>query len=112
MLTVVRQMAKLPLIPVPAGVRFQPVDAGLVAERLVELSLDKPAGLVPDVAGPRAYGMAELIRAYLRATRRHRLILPVRLPGKAVRALRAGANLAPDRAAGRTWEDFLTKRLN
>ncbi len=107
-----RQMAKMPVIPAPTGVRFQPVDAGEVAARLVELSLGEPSGLVPDIAGPRVYGMDELIRSYLRATHRHRLILPVRLPGKAASALRAGANLAPERAVGhRTWENFLSERL-
>jgi len=111
MLTVARQLAKLPVIPVPAGFRFQPVDAGEVAARLVELSLGRPAGLVPDVAGPRVYEMAELIREYLRASNRRRLLLPVRLPGGAARAFRAGANLAPERAVGhRTWEDFLAER--
>jgi uncharacterized protein YbjT (DUF2867 family) len=111
MLAVARQVARLPVIPVAAGFRFQPVDAAEVAARLVELSLGEPSGLVPDVAGPRVYGMAELIRGYLRATHRHRPILPVRLPGKAARAIRDGANLAPERAVGRrTWEDFLTER--
>jgi uncharacterized protein YbjT (DUF2867 family) len=34
------------------------------------------------------------------------------LPGQAARAVRAGANLAPDRAVGhRTWEDFVTERV-
>src|SRR6266508_2091162 len=93
-----RQMARLPVIPVPAGFRFQPVDAGEVAARLVELALGTPAGLVPDMGGPRVYGMPELVRGYLRARRKHRLIVPVRLPGKAAREFRAGANLAPDRA--------------
>ena len=108
-----RQMARLPLIPVPAGMRFQPVDAGEVADRLVELALGTPAGLVPDMAGPRVYNMAELIGGYLRAGRLHRPIVPVWLPGKAARAIRAGANLAPDRAVGRrTWEDFLAARVS
>ena len=111
LLPLARQLAKLPVIPVAAGFRFQPVDAGEVADRLVELALGKPSGLVPDIAGPQIYGMAELIRGYLRATHRRRLILPVRLPGEAARAYRAGANLAPERAAGRTWEDFLAERL-
>jgi uncharacterized protein YbjT (DUF2867 family) len=108
----VQQMAKLPVIPVPAGVRFQPVDVGEVADRLVELALGAPAGLVPDIAGPRVYVMSELMRSYLRVFGKHRLLVPVWLPGKAARALRAGANLAPERAVGRkTWEDFLTARL-
>jgi uncharacterized protein YbjT (DUF2867 family) len=103
-----RQMARLPVIPAPAGIRFQPVDAGEVADRLVELALGTPAGLVPDIAGPRVYEMAALLRGYLQACRKHRPIVPVRFPGKAARAVRAGANLAQDRAMGRrTWEDFL-----
>ena len=83
LLMVAQQMAKLPVIPAPAGFRFQPVDTGEVAARLVELALGAPAGLVPDMAGPRVYGMAALLRGYLRASRKHRPIVPVRLPGKA-----------------------------
>jgi uncharacterized protein YbjT (DUF2867 family) len=111
-LTVARQLARLPVLPVPAGVRFQPVDAGEVAARLAELALGPPAGLVPDFAGPRMEPFAGLLRGYLRATGRRRLLVPVRLPGGAARAVRAGANLAPERAVGRrTWEDFLAERL-
>jgi uncharacterized protein YbjT (DUF2867 family) len=107
-----KQMAKLPVIPVPAGFRFQPVDTGEVAARLVELALGTPAGLVPDMAGPRVYAMAELVRGYVQARRKHRLIVPLRLPGEAARAFRAGANLAPDRAVGRqTWEEFLAQQV-
>jgi uncharacterized protein YbjT (DUF2867 family) len=112
LLMVARPMAKLPVIPVPAGFRFQPVDTGEVAARLAELALGTPAGLVPDMAGPRVYSMADLLRGYLRARGKHRLMVPVGLPGKAARAVRAGANLAPERAVGhRTWEDFLSERV-
>jgi uncharacterized protein YbjT (DUF2867 family) len=112
-LMVARQMAKLPLIPVPAGFRVQPVDAGEVAARLAELALSTPAGLVPDMAGPKVYGMADLLRGYLRARGKHRMMVPVWIPGKAARAFRAGANLAPERAVGhRTWEDFLAERVS
>ncbi len=112
LLMVARPMARLPVIPVPAGVKFQPVDAGEVAARLAELALGPPAGLVPDLAGPRVYPMAELLRGYLRAVGRRRPLVPFWLPGQAARAVRAGANLAPDRAVGhRTWEDFLTERV-
>ena len=112
LLMVAQQVTKLPVIPVPAGFRFQPVDAGEVAARLVELALGTPAGLVPDIAGPRVYGVADLLRGYLRARGKHRLMVPVRLPGRAAGAVRAGANLAPDRAVGqRTWEDFLAERV-
>lgn len=106
------QMTKLPVVPVPAGFRFQPVDTGEVAARLVELALAAPAGLVPDLAGPRVYKMTDLLRGYLQASRKHRLLVPVRLPGKAAQAVRAGANLAQERGVGRrTWEEFLAERV-
>jgi uncharacterized protein YbjT (DUF2867 family) len=105
MLTTVRGMSKLPLIPVPSGFRFQPVDADEVAARLVELALGEPAGLVPDLAGPRVYTMREMVRGYVGG---RRLLVGVRMPGGAARAYRDGANLALDRAVGRrTWEEFL-----
>jgi uncharacterized protein YbjT (DUF2867 family) len=107
-------MAKLQVVPLPAGFWVQPVEADEVAARLVELALGEPAGLVPEMGGPRVYGASDLLRGYLRATkRRRRPIVPVPLPGKAARALRAGANLAPDRAVGhRTWEEFLADRAS
>jgi uncharacterized protein YbjT (DUF2867 family) len=113
--TTVRQMARLPVVPVPSGIRFQLVDASLVADRLVELALGPPVGLVPDVAGPRVYAMSEMVRGYLRAAHAHRLVMPVPLPGGAARAIRAGANLpVPGTGAvtaGRTWEDFLASAV-
>jgi uncharacterized protein YbjT (DUF2867 family) len=112
-LTLMQAMAKLPVIPVPRGLRFQPVDAGDVAARLVELTLDKPAGLVPDLAGPKVYEMADLLRGYLRTRGKRRLMMPVRIPGKAGRAYRAGENLSLEGAAmgTRTWEGFLAERV-
>jgi uncharacterized protein YbjT (DUF2867 family) len=109
-LFMVQAMAKLPVIPVPAGFRFQPVDADEVAARLAVLAVGPPAGLVPEMAGPKVHEAADLLRGYLKAVRKRRLIVPVRFPGGAARAIRAGANLAPDRAVGRrTWEEFLAE---
>ncbi|HEX7745455.1 MAG TPA: NAD(P)H-binding protein [Micromonosporaceae bacterium] len=112
-LKVVQMMAKLPVIPIPRGLRFQPVDARDVAARLVDLTLGDPAGRVPDLAGPEVYGMAELIRGYLQARGKRRLLVPVPMAGKAGRAYRAGENLSLEGAdlGKRTWEDFLAERL-
>ena len=112
-LRVAEGMAKLPVLPVPTGFQFQPVAAREVAARLVELALGNPAGLVPDIAGPRTYEMADLIRGYLRASHKRRLIVPVPTIGKAAGAVRAGATLSPERAVGhRTWEDLLAERVS
>jgi uncharacterized protein YbjT (DUF2867 family) len=110
-LKVAQGLAKLPIVPVPAA-PYQPIDAGEVADRLVELALGAPAGLVPDLGGPRVYDLPELVRSCLRATHRRRIVLPMRPPGKAGRAVRAGATLTPDRMVGRkTWEEFLAERV-
>jgi uncharacterized protein YbjT (DUF2867 family) len=112
-LTTVRAMAKMPVVPSPSGVRFQPIDTHEVATRLVEIALGGPSGLVPDIAGPRAYELKDLLRSYLYATHRHRLVVPVKIPGTSARAIRAGANIAPQHAVGRrTWEEFLTDRTS
>jgi len=46
------------------------------------------------------------------AVGKRRPILHMGMPGGAAAAIRAGANLAPERAVGRcTWEDFLTTEV-
>lgn len=108
-LSVVQKMARLPVVPAPGGLRFEPVDSREVAARLVELTLGKPSGRVADLAGPKVYGMDDLVRRYLDVRGKHRLLMPVRMPGKAGRAYRAGQNLSSEGAwrGERTWEDFL-----
>ena len=56
--------------------------------------------------------MGELIRIYLRATHRRRLMVSVPTVGGAAAAVRAGANLTPDLVVGRTtWEAFVAERV-
>lgn len=105
-------MAKMPIMPLWAGAQFQPVDKHEVAARLSELAMGQPAGLVPDIAGPTIYPMAELARSYLKAAGKRRLIMNMRTPGKAAAAFRAGANLSPDHAVGgQTWPEFLIQEF-
>jgi uncharacterized protein YbjT (DUF2867 family) len=104
------KLAKLPVIPVPAGFAVQPVDSGEVATRLVELANGEPEGRVPDMAGPQVLSFADVIRIYLRAAgHRPRPVVPVWIPG--IGPVRAGA-LYPQPGTEatlgrRTWPDFL-----
>ncbi len=102
-------MARLPVIPDLGGLRLQPVDTDEVAARLVELTLDRPAGRVADLVGPEVHPMGDLVRDYLRAAGKHRPMLPLRMPGKSGRAYRAGDNLVLEGASvgKRTWAEFL-----
>jgi uncharacterized protein YbjT (DUF2867 family) len=102
---VAKVLTKSPVVPVPEGVSFQPCDVREVAARLVELAGGPAAGRVPDFGGPEIRTTAELFNSY----RRRRVIVPIPLPGRVFRALRSGANLAPDRRDGRiTFEQFLS----
>ncbi|TDD96073.1 SDR family oxidoreductase [Actinomadura rubrisoli] len=103
-------LAKVPgVMPLPTGLRCQPIDAGEVAERLAELALAAgPARRVEDMGGPEVLTLEEMARSYLRATGRRRARLPVPLAGSAARGFRAGHHLARDHAVGkRTWQQFL-----
>ncbi|MBK3566118.1 SDR family oxidoreductase [Streptomyces sp. MBT62] len=113
-LTMVEKMTRLPVLPVPGGLRLQPVDVREVAARLAELTLGTPAGLVPDLAGPDVHDIAALAAPYLKLRgRRPRPKLPVRIPGRVGRAYREGANLTLEGAeTGKvTWEEFLAERV-
>jgi uncharacterized protein YbjT (DUF2867 family) len=107
-LIVAQALTRLPVVPVFAGFRFQPVAAAEVAEQLVELASASPAGLVADIAGPRIYAMADLVRGFMGSRGMRKPILPIWIPGKAAAAIRNGATLAPDRAVGRcSFEEWL-----
>jgi uncharacterized protein YbjT (DUF2867 family) len=112
-LMMVQAMAKMPIVPAPTGLRLQPVDARELAARLAELTTGRPAGRVADLAGPEERSMKELIRSYLQAAGKHRLTMPMRIPGKAGRAYRAGDNLTVRNVSRgtRTWEDFLAEHV-
>ncbi|MGW5067933.1 SDR family oxidoreductase [Streptomyces cyaneofuscatus] len=110
-LSVVSGAAKLPVLPVPAGVSVQPVDSGEVADRLAALALGAPAGRVPDLGGPEVREFSALAGVYLRATGRRRRVVPVRLAGKAYAGFRSGGHLSPEHAVGTvTFEEFLAGR--
>lgn len=102
-------LARLPVMAVPSGTRFQPIEVREVAHRLVELASAAPAGRVPEMGGPEVREAGDLARSYLATSRRRRPVMKVRLPGATGASLRRGDNLTPDRAVGRvTFEEFLS----
>ncbi|MGY5102346.1 SDR family oxidoreductase [Streptomyces sp. 900105245] len=110
--SVLRGLAKSPVLVLPAGVADQPVEVTEVARRLAELAIAAPAGRVPDMSGPQVRSFDSLARSYLRATGRRRPIVRLPLFGKAYGAFRAGGHLAPDHAVGKvSFEQHLAHRL-
>ncbi|MFC9059670.1 SDR family oxidoreductase [Streptomyces sp. NPDC057074] len=109
---VLQALAKAPVLPLPAGIRDQPVEVAEVADRLAALAAGAPAGRVADMGGPEVRTFESLARAYLRVTGRRRAVVKVPLAGKTYRAFRAGGHLAPGRAVGTgTFEEYLAARF-
>lgn len=105
--------ARLPVLLLPAGVSFQPVDTSDVAARLTALATAEPSGRADDFGGPLVQPVAELARAWLAATRLRRPLLSVTVPGKVFRGYAAGGHLTPEHADGRsTYAEFLRQHVS
>lgn len=100
-------------IVLPAGLRFQSIDASEVADALVTLATQPPVGRAPEMAGPEILTLDEMAGTYKRIYRKPHVIRPEIQPTESDfhDAFRSGSNLVPDRAVGRTtWEAFLRQR--
>lgn len=108
---VLRVLAKPPVMALPSGLKFQPVDVRDVGERLAGLALGEPIGRAPDFGGPQARTLDDLARSYLAIAGRRRPMVPIRLPGKVFGGIRGGGLLTPEHAAGTiTFEQYLEEQ--
>jgi uncharacterized protein YbjT (DUF2867 family) len=109
---ILRMLAKPPVMALPAGLRFQPVDVRDVGERLGRLALGEPVGRAPDFGGPQVRALDDLARSYLAIVGKRRPIVPVWLPGKLFGGVRAGGLLAPEHATGTiTFEQYIREQV-
>lgn len=102
-------LGRLPaVLPVPSGIRLQPIAEAEVGARLADLTLTDPAGRAPDLGGPLIEDVDDLARRFLSARHLRRRVVGIPLGGSVMRALRSGANLAPDNPGGReTFQRYL-----
>lgn len=108
---VLRVLAKPPVMALPSGLKFQPVDVRDVGERLAGLALGEPIGRAPDFGGPQARTLDDLARSYLAIAGRRRPMVPIRLLGKVFGGIRGGGLLTPEHAAGTiTFEQYLEEQ--
>jgi uncharacterized protein YbjT (DUF2867 family) len=106
--TVLGMLTRLPLAALPADFRFQPCDPRDVAGWLGQPVAAGPGGRLPDFAGPTVYALGDLAKTWLVARGMRRRIVPVRLPGRAAAALRAGGLTSAGLQRGQiTWAEWL-----
>ncbi len=102
---------RLPIAFLPKSFKFQPIDPGEVAERMVEYALKGPRGRLPDLGGPKVRTMSDLAAAWLKARRKRAAILPLPLFGKVAGGFRNAYNCTPDQAEGKiSWERWLERK--
>ncbi len=106
-----RLLIRLPIAFVPKPLKFQPIDAGDVADRMVQYASNGPGGRLPDLGGPEVRTFGDLASAWLNARRRRALLLPLPTVGKTAAGLKNAYNCTPDHAEGKvTWEQWLARK--
>lgn len=93
-----------PVVPVPAML-MQPVAAYEVGAALAEAATRAPQGRAPELAGPEKVQLVDAVRRVVKAQGARRLVVPVRVPGAAGRAMASGA-LTPADGLPRTGQTF------
>lgn len=95
--------AKLRIIAVVRGARFQTISPSDVASVLLDAALEAPSGVrhrIRSIGGPEIADMAELARVWKRATGLRGRLVRLPVPGGMGKYLREGLNLAPGERHG------------
>lgn len=104
------RLRPLPCWPLPRRFRLQPIDAGEVADRIVRLIDDGPAGRPLPVGGPEVRTLGELTRTWLAVRGWRRAVVPLPLPGRVAAGFREGAATVSERAVGTTtWREWVER---
>jgi len=105
--------SRLPVWPLPTGIRLQPIDVGEVADAIVDHATLDAAGRVPDIGGPEVRTVGDLARTYRDARGLRRPIVRLPIPGKTAAAFRAGGAICPDRTVGTvTWNEWVASTFD
>jgi len=107
-----RMFSRVPFVlPAPKSFKFQPIDTGEVADRMVADAAKGPVGRLPDIGGPEVLAFGDLATTWLRARGKRRPIVNVPLMGGVARGFKAAYNCTPEHAEGKvTWEHWLQRK--
>ena len=107
-----RMFIRFPVAALPSNFKFQPIDAGEVAEHILIDAARGPSARLPDLGGPEVLTAGDIAAAWLKARNKRAVVLPLPLPGKVASAFRAGYNCTPNHAEGKiTWADWLARSI-
>jgi uncharacterized protein YbjT (DUF2867 family) len=105
--SMIDRMLSRRLFPVTGHLAFQPVDAGELADRLVDLVEAGPSGRAEDFGGPEILPLRTIAAIRQAATGRRVTLIRVPAAGP-LRSINAGRHLCPGQARGTlTWQTWL-----
>lgn len=107
----IRAFSHIPgLVTVPFQWQFQPVDVGEVAQKLVNVTLAQPAGMLPDFGGPEIRDFKSIAESWMVARKDKRKLVNLPIPMKFSQQFAEGILLTPDHKVGRiTFDDYLAE---
>ncbi len=104
-------LLRFPIGAVPGAFKFQPIDTGEVADRMLKLISAGPSGRVEDIGGPEVLSAGDMARSWTAATGRRRLTLPLPVFGRVARSFRLGLNCTLANTYGTiTWVEWLAEK--
>jgi uncharacterized protein YbjT (DUF2867 family) len=106
------QLGKIPFVRlIPKSFKFQPIETGEVADRMIEHAQNGPSGRLPDLGGPEIETFGELAKAWQEATGDTKPTINLPMLGGLATGFKAGYNCTPDHADGRTtWTEWLQQK--
>lgn len=101
----------LPFGFLPTDLKFQPIETGEVADRLVDIAGQAPAGLLPDMGGPEVLTLGDMAKQWFAARGKRFWMWPIHLPGAFPNGFRHGYNTCPDQRDGKmTWAQWIQQK--
>lgn len=106
-----KTMVRGPIALAPTDFKFQTIDTGEVADRMVSYIQAGPAGMLPDLGGPEVLALGDILKAWLAAQGKRKRIVRLPLFGKIATGFRNGYNCTPEHAEGKiTWAQYLVTK--
>ena len=91
--------------------KFQPVDSNEVAQRLVDVALQPPAGMLPDFGGPEVRDFKSIAQTWLTARKDARRLVNLPLPFQFSKQWGEGLITCPDHKDGKiTFAQYLKEK--
>jgi uncharacterized protein YbjT (DUF2867 family) len=102
-------LGKVPFVRlVPKAFKFQPIETGEVADRMVEHAEKGPSGRLPDLGGPEVLKFGDMADAWKKATGEGKPLVNLPMMGGLADGFKAGYNCTPEHAEGKmTWAEWL-----